>query len=148
MDRVGKAEEYFMAGYNCSQSVFAAFADRYGIEEEQALRLASPLGAGISAMREVCGAVTAMSMVCGLESGHTVPEREAKQKAYESNRRLLDDFLAEHHSIVCRTLLGLLREENRQAPRERTEQYYRERPCLRLVRSAAEILEKYFPDEA
>ena len=35
-DRVRRSEELFMAGYNCSQSVVAAFADLYGYTEEHA----------------------------------------------------------------------------------------------------------------
>ena len=36
-DRVQKAVELFKSGYNCSQSVVAAFADMYGFTQEQAL---------------------------------------------------------------------------------------------------------------
>ena len=37
-DRIQKAVELFKSGYNCSQSVVAAFADMYGFTQEQALR--------------------------------------------------------------------------------------------------------------
>ena len=33
-DRVQKAVELFKSGYNCSQSVVAAFADMYGFTQE------------------------------------------------------------------------------------------------------------------
>ena len=33
--RVERAKELFKQGFNCSQSVFAACADLYGIEEEE-----------------------------------------------------------------------------------------------------------------
>ena len=33
----------FSEGYNCCQAVFLAFADKYGIDEETALRLSVPL---------------------------------------------------------------------------------------------------------
>ena len=35
--RVEKAEKLFKEGYNCSQSVFAAYSDLYGIDEDTAL---------------------------------------------------------------------------------------------------------------
>ena len=35
-DRIQKAVELFKSGYNCSQSVVAAFADMYGFTQEQA----------------------------------------------------------------------------------------------------------------
>ena len=49
-DRVNKAVELFMSGYNCSQSVVAAFADLYGFTPEQALRMSASFGGGIGRM--------------------------------------------------------------------------------------------------
>lgn len=46
-DRVAKAIALFKEGYNCSQSVVAAFADEYGFTREQALRMAASFGGGI-----------------------------------------------------------------------------------------------------
>ena len=43
-DRIQKAVELFKSGYNCSQSVVAAFADMYGFTQEQALRMADVRG--------------------------------------------------------------------------------------------------------
>ena len=61
------AYAWFLQGYNCSQSVVAAFAPQLGLTEETALRLSAGFGAGIGRMREVCGAfcgvVTVLSMV-------------------------------------------------------------------------------------
>ena len=61
------AYAWFLKGYNCSQSVVAAFAPQLGLTEEMALRLSAGFGAGIGRMREVCGAfcgvVTVLSMV-------------------------------------------------------------------------------------
>ena len=50
------AYAWFLKGYNCSQSVVAAFAPQLGLTEEMALRLSAGFGAGIGRMREVCGA--------------------------------------------------------------------------------------------
>ena len=46
-DRIQRATQLFKSGYNCSQSVVAAFADIYGFTEEQALRMAASFGGGI-----------------------------------------------------------------------------------------------------
>ena len=51
-DRIQKAVELFKSGYNCSQSVVAAFADMYGFTQEQALRMSASFGGGIGRMRE------------------------------------------------------------------------------------------------
>lgn len=58
LSRQGEAAyQYFLRGYNCSQSVVAAFAPQLGLTEELALRLSSGFGAGIGRMREVCGRI-------------------------------------------------------------------------------------------
>lgn len=59
-DRIEKAVELFKSGYNCSQSVVAAFADMYGFTEEQALRMSASFGGGIGRMRQTCGAACGM----------------------------------------------------------------------------------------
>ena len=46
-ERVERAVALFNSGFNCSQSVVAAFADMYGFTEEQALRMSASFGAGI-----------------------------------------------------------------------------------------------------
>ena len=51
-DRIQKAVELFKSGYNCSQSVVAAFADMYGFTQEQAVRMSASFGGGIGRMRE------------------------------------------------------------------------------------------------
>ena len=63
MNKADKAESLFRTGYNCSQSVYAAFAEELGITVEEAAKKASPFGAGFGKLREVCGAVTGMVMV-------------------------------------------------------------------------------------
>lgn len=46
-DRVKRAVELFKEGFNCSQSVCAAFAEQYGYTQEQALRLLSVAVSGV-----------------------------------------------------------------------------------------------------
>ena len=65
MNRVQKAAELFLEGFNCSQSVFTAFCDRFGMDEETAKRVSAGLGGGVGRMREVCGAVSGAAMVLG-----------------------------------------------------------------------------------
>lgn len=38
MNKADRAEELFRKGYNCSQSVFVAFAEELGMSEEEAVR--------------------------------------------------------------------------------------------------------------
>ena len=51
-ERINQAVELFKEGFNCSQSVVAAFADKYGFTREQALRMSASFGGGIGRMRE------------------------------------------------------------------------------------------------
>lgn len=142
-DRVEKAVELFASGYNCCQAVFAAYADLYGMDEETALKLASPMGAGMGRMREVCGTVSAMAMLSGLADGNADAADEAKKtEVYQRVRDMSDEFAAQNGSIICRELLGILGREKSAAPSARTEEYYAVRPCVKFVRHAAEIVEK------
>ena len=43
-ERIEKAVALFKEGFNCSQSVVAAFADKYGFTQDQALRMSASFG--------------------------------------------------------------------------------------------------------
>ena len=79
-----KAMGYFKQGYNCAQSVLAAFSDKLVISFERAVKVASSFGAGMGRLREVCGAVSGMFMVVGLLYGYDDPaNKEAKAAHYK-----------------------------------------------------------------
>jgi len=141
-----KAKENFTAGYNCAQSVFLVYANRYGIDEETALKLSSSFGGGMGRLREVCGAVSAMFMVAGLEKGYIENNNdELKAKHYELIQTLAGKFKEKHGSIICRDLLGLDEGKDSPVPSKRTEQYYAERPCQEFIADACKILDEYLP---
>lgn len=139
-----QAEALFMEGFNCCQSVFAAFAPRFGISREAALKLSCSLGAGIGRMREVCGAVSGMALLVSLCNGNTNPEdSDAKEENYRTVRMLADIFREKQGTIICRELLGIEKAEKQARPQDRTAAYYSSRPCPHLVRDAAVIMEYY-----
>jgi C_GCAxxG_C_C family probable redox protein len=143
-----KAIEYFCKGYNCAQSVFAAFCDVTGYSEKEALMLASSFGGGMGRMRETCGAVTAMFMVAGVVRGYDDISTDAPKKAhYERIQKMAAEFKREHGTIICRELLASLKPDSNPAPSARTEEYYRVRPCVRFVATAADILDKMITEE-
>lgn len=80
-DRIEQAVANFKAGYNCSQSVVAAFADLYGFIREQSLRMAASFGGGIGRMRMTCGAACGMFLLAGLETGATEGDDRAGKSA-------------------------------------------------------------------
>lgn len=134
-DRISKAEALFMSGCNCSQAVFAAFADELGLDEETAKKVALGLGGGVGRMREVCGTVTGASMVLGMKYG---PD---KASAYAKIQDFCARFKAECGSIVCRELLAGTGATQGGAPEARTEGYYKKRPCVELVKLAVKLIE-------
>lgn len=162
---VAKAVGLFKQGYNCSQSVTLAFCDMYGIAEPLMARLSGSFGGGIGRMRETCGAACGMFMLAGLEvqdvndslcptsyEENPYPSQALKKKNYEVVQRLASDFRAETGSIICKELLGL----NKQradgtmpeiqivaTPEERTDEYYRKRPCVRMIETAVRIYCRY-----
>lgn len=144
-ERIQKATELFKSGYNCSQSVVAAFADRYGFTQEQALRMAASFGGGIGRMRETCGAACGMFLLAGLETGATeATDREGKAANYALVQELAGEFEKRNGSLNCGILLGLKKETSLSSlPEERTQQYYTKRPCIKMVEEAARIWTEY-----
>lgn len=136
------AERLFKEGYNCSQAVLGAYCEDIGLDFETAMKLAASFGGGMGRLREVCGAVSAMFMVAGLKYGYTEPmDKTAKQKHYELIQQLAKRFEQENGSIICRELLGLDIKHDKPSPDARTAEYYKKRPCVELVKCAAEIME-------
>jgi C_GCAxxG_C_C family probable redox protein len=142
--RAEVAGELFKEGYNCSQSVFAAFSDLYGIDQDTALKLSASFGGGVGRMREICGAVSGMCMVAGLETGSSKKmDDEGKKYNYDIVQKLSGEFKDLSGSLICRVLLGLDKEDNTDTvPQKRTQAYYNTRPCEQLVKDAADIIER------
>ena len=155
MTKGDKAKELFEKGYNCCQSVVAAFADEpwfvdSGLTLETACKLASSFGGGMGRLREVCGAVSGMFMISGLAQGYADTQSPDKANHYQRIQDLAAAFKKENGSIICRQLLGLDNPEQKtvsgdafvSTPEKRTSEYYKKRPCGELCKIAADILEK------
>ena len=139
--RVEKARALFKQGFNCSQSVFAACADIYGIDDEAlALKLAASFGGGIGRMRMSFGAACGMFLLAGLENGSaTVGDAEGKKQNYTLVQDLAAKFEAENGSLICAELLGIAPKPQEPTPEARTESYYQKRPCVDMVANAVRI---------
>ena len=157
-ERVEKAKRLFKeCGYNCCQAVVLAYNDVFGLTDEAAAALSSGFGGGMGRMREVCGSVSGMVMLAGLIEPATDPKNMAVRTAnYALVQDVAGEFKAINGSIVCRELLGLSpmnAASTQQAssndihgipespvPSERTEAYYKKRPCEELVGISARII--------
>ena len=139
------AYAWFLKGYNCSQSVVAAFAPQLGLTEEMALRLSAGFGAGIGRMREVCGAfcgvVTVLSMVY---ADPTDPKD--KSRMYALVQQAAEQYRNRNGgSIICRELLAKAgaAPAGGTAAEERTADYYKKRPCPELCRICADLCAEF-----
>ena len=137
--RVQRAVDNFMQGYGCCQSVVAAFADLYNLDDTMAKRIAAGFGGGVGRMRMMCGAVSGIVILAGLDRGQIDgADRKGKSMCYKVVQELLDE--------VCAELLGLKGHEKAQSSyvaSPRTAEYYKTRPCAAKVESAARIFAEY-----
>lgn len=148
MEHVTLAEELFCKGYNCAQAVFVAFSDEMNLDKETAAKLASSFGAGMGKLREVCGAVTGAFAVAGVLWGYSdVSDAKAKSEHYALIKRIADEFRAEHETYICDKLLKNIANKDSKDPHPRTEEYYKVRPCVRFVSTAAKILDKIIAEK-
>ena len=152
------------------------FADLYDIPTPLMARLSASYGGGIGRMRETCGSALGIFMLAGLEvtnvddtpevietsptssstKSKLYPSQQLKKKNYEVVQRLAAHFRAQTGSILCKELLGL----NKQradgtipeiqicaTPEARTDEYYRKRPCIRMVETATRIYMNYLREK-
>lgn len=142
MDHSMKAAELFLSGSNCAQAVAVAFCDVTGLDEITASKLSSSFGGGFGRLREVCGAVSGMLLVAGILYGYKGNEGdEVKHAHYARVQELAGQFRERAGTIICREILK--NPPSDPAPTPRTEEYYKMRPCARMVYWATEILENY-----
>lgn len=143
MDHKSAAEDLFMQGYNCAQSVLCAFEDVTGLDRETSAKIASSFGAGMGRMREVCGGVSGALMVLGIAKGYSDPKASSeKNNHYALVREFMECFKKDNGSIICRELLEGVAVKPGPEAEERTEEYYKKRPCPELVAYAAGVVEK------
>lgn len=140
-ERIELAVSLFKEGYNCSQAVVAAYADMYGFTREQALKMSASFGGGIGRMRKTCGAACGLFMLAGLETGCTEGKNsEGKEANYKLVQELAEEFRKRNGSITCAELLGLEKgAPTTTTPEARTNEYYKKRPCVKMVEEAARI---------
>jgi len=167
-ERGQRAEKYFLEGYNCAQSVVLAFSDvlisnnlmpfgesQTGSAEAMLKNLSAGFGGGFGRLREVCGAVSGMTMLAGFLAPSTDPsDMTAKTANYSLVQAMAEDFKKEKGSIVCRDLLAIKMAIKATAsvceaftdgpqPSVRTPEYYKTRPCTANVGLAARILAEH-----
>ncbi len=101
-----KAFMYHQSGFNCTQSVLAAYQDRTGLSEQQSFAVATGFGGGVR-YGGLCGAVSGAVMVLGILYPHDQkndPEGKSAsiRRTVEFERRFKERFA----NLDCRDLLA------------------------------------------
>ena len=148
-ERVKKAVENFESGYNCAQSVFLAYADVFELDLEMAKSMSVSFGGGMGRMREVCGTVSAMSMLAGFRYPVVdTLDQEARTRNYAIVQKMGSLFKEEFGTIICRELLPPTEaSQTSPTPSIRNAAYYSSRSCGHYVAKAAEIAGKMLKGE-
>ena len=107
-------------GLNCAQAVLCTYADIVGIDEETALHIAGPFGAGMGNMEGTCGAIVGAGLVLGLANQGT---------STRQMRQIMNKFQERNGATQCKLLKGV-----------GTGKVLRE--CIDCVADAAEFLEE------
>ena len=135
------AAELFRNGFLCSQAVFAAFCENYGLDKNSALKIASGLGSGLRSA-EVCGAVSGAVLVIGLKHGYTdAKNRAAKESCNAKVEAFVRIFRERNRHIVCRDILGC-DISTLDGRKKAIDEKLFTTVCLDMVVSAATILEE------
>jgi C_GCAxxG_C_C family probable redox protein len=137
-----QAVESFKSGFNCAQSVFAAYAEEFGIDRTSALKISCGFGAGMGRRQEICGAVSGAIMLIGCKYGKENKEdNAANDLTYKLVRDFSEEFIAKHGTASCKELLGcnLLTPEGQNFFKENN---FKENKCSKYVHDAAEMVEK------
>ena len=143
--RVARGVAFFKQGYNCSQSVAMTFADWYNVPLGLMTKISASYGGGIGRMRETCGSALGMFMLAGLEIAVEEADQTVKGQNYAAVQQLAADFKEQTGSINCKELLGLNKKRADgtipeivivSTPEARTDEYYKKRPCVRMVETA------------
>lgn len=106
MTQSEKAIELHNSGYNCSQSVVCAFAQKFGVDEETLFKISEGFGFGMGAANCTCGAVSGAIMLAGLKNSGGTSQR-TKADTYKLASKIIDEFTKKNQSTICRELKGI-----------------------------------------
>jgi C_GCAxxG_C_C family probable redox protein len=98
------ASRNYKAGFNCSESVFRAFCEQYGIDSSpEMLKIASGFGGGMAYKEGPCGAATGAVMAISLLAGRSEPTQDRKP-IKELTHEFISQFNQKFGAISCGAL--------------------------------------------
>ena len=141
-NKIEYANECFNMGFNCSQSVFSAFCENFGLDKSYALKIACSFGAGMGYMCEACGAVTGAFMVLGLIYGqNTEGDTDSRIQTYLLVKEFATRFKKINGTINCKELLNCDLSDELQLNTARQAGLFKTK-CPEYIRDAVSILEE------
>lgn len=128
--RIERARQLRKEGHTCSQCVYMVFDDIHGLSPEKAAAVSCGLGGGVGGQHNVCGTVSALSLV----AGDLIYENNPKSKipVYSFIKSCCAEFAARNGSIVCAELLA-------DTPRRK--------PCMEYIVDSITILHRHIDEE-
>lgn len=95
-------------GFNCAQAVACSFCQEFGVDQEEMFRIAEGFGFGMGIM-DMCGALSGMMMVIGLQNSIGDPDKGKLTKAdtYKKVKEYIAKFQKKNGSYLCRELKGV-----------------------------------------
>lgn len=143
MDKSETALSYFGNNYNCAQSVLIAFADEFGLPEDEALRIACAFGGGIGRQQLTCGALTGAAMAIGLKFGKGKLDDDSKKLlTYEKTVELFHEFEKLNGSTSCLELLENLSMNDEKDHDIILERELFTKKCRKYVANSVTLVEK------
>jgi len=133
----------FNEGLNCTQAVLSTFGPKFGLDRENAIKIAGAFGSGMG-MGVTCGAVTGALMVIGLK--HAKLDRGSlfsRDKTEDIAHEFVVRFKMRNATTECRELLGCDVSTYAGLRAAKKEKHFKIR-CPKFVQDAAEILEELF----
>lgn len=132
---IGKnAVSYFVEGFNCAESVTKALCEAFGLDEQSAVKAATPFGGGIGSKGHLCGAVSGAMITLGLSRGRTT-SKEDRGPCNKVAGEFVNDFLKEFSSLSCRDIIGI--DLSSAEGRKEHKEHLRNEKCCPVVEFAA-----------
>ena len=140
LNRCEKGNQYHAAGFNCCQSVVAAFADKTGLSEQESFNVSSGFGGG-AGTGELCGAITGAIMTLSLLHPVDMDQPlESKARVVKLSKEFQKRFAEKFGALRCQDLL-----KNKFAADERTpaaKELGITNHCSIMIVTAIEIVEE------
>ena len=137
---VDQALAYFGSEHNCSQSVFRAVLEKYGVYFDEGTAAMAGLGGGVGLQGNVCGAVSGAVAALGMLNTPKFSDfEEHKNATYTSAAKFIYKFKKKFDTIICDELTGV-KMADKDARDDAIESGHFRKTCPKFVEEAVRIV--------